>query len=69
MKHLLKKVALVGVALATAVNSFAVSAYDPITAAVDWSAVVTAVIAVAALVAAVLVTVRGIKFVLSAIRR
>jgi predicted porin len=46
----------------------AVSVYDPITTAVDWSAVGTAVIAVAALVAAVLVTMRGVKFVLRAIR-
>jgi len=43
--------------------------YDPITAAVDWADVVTAIVAVAALVAAVLVVVRGSRFLLAMIRR
>jgi hypothetical protein len=49
--------------------AMAQSAYDPITTAVDFSAVGTGIIAVGALVAAVLVTWRGVRMLLSAIRR
>ena len=67
-KHVTLKLLATLVAVSFAGSAFAVSAYDPITAAVDWSSVGTAVIDIAALVAAVLVTVRGVKFVLRAIR-
>lgn len=42
--------------------------YTTLTAAVDWSTAITAIMAVAALLAAVLVVRKGIKFVLGMIR-
>lgn len=45
------------------------SPYASITAAVDFADVVTGVIAVAALVAAVLVSIRGIRWILAAVKR
>jgi len=65
-----KKLALGAVAfLAASSQSFAVTAYDSLTAAVSWTDVTTAILSVAAMTAAVLVTVRGIRFILGAIRR
>ena len=49
--------------------AFAGGTYDTITGAVDWSEVVTAVVAVAALIAAVLVVSRGARMVLKMIGR
>lgn len=42
--------------------------YSTLTAAVDWSTAITALMAVAALVAGVLVVRKGIRFVLGALR-
>lgn len=42
--------------------------YDTLTAAVDWSDAITALMAVAALLAAVLVIRKGVRFVLGMIR-
>jgi len=63
--------ALVALAPVLLVGSsvFAVGPYDGITAAVDWSAVITGITAIAALVAAVLVVKRGSKMLLSMIGR
>jgi len=65
----LKFGALVPVGAALVGPAFAVGAYDGITAAVDWSAVITGITAIAALVAAVLVVKRGSKMLLSMIGR
>jgi len=59
--------ALAGLSLAGAAS--AVTAYDTITAAVDFSDVLTAAVAVAAVVAGILVGIRGIRFVMSVVRR
>lgn len=48
--------------------AMAQSVYDPITAAVDWSAVNGAVISVFALIAAVYVVFKGGKLILRALR-
>jgi hypothetical protein len=69
MRKLFTRGSLLALTSLVSASAFAVSPYDPITAAVDWTDVGTAVIAVAALVAAVLVTIRGVKFVLGAVRR
>lgn len=45
------------------------SPFDPITAAVDFGDVLTGVVAVAALVAAVLVGIRGVRWILAAVKR
>jgi hypothetical protein len=45
------------------------TAYDDITAAVDWADVVTGIVAIAALVAAVLVVMRGSRMLLRMIGR
>lgn len=54
--------------LAFAVPASAQSQYDGLTAAVDWSDAITALVAVAALVAGMLVVRKGVKFVLGMIR-
>lgn len=59
--------AAAGLVLAGTVQ--AQTAYDGITAAVDWSDVVTGVTAVAALLAAVYVVIRGSKMLLRMIGR
>lgn len=43
--------------------------YDSIITAVDWSAVVTGVVSIGALVAAVFIVLRGVRMLLSVIRR
>lgn len=58
---------VLGVALTGPV--FAASDYAAITAAVDWSDVITGIAAIAALVAAVLVVKRGAKMLLGMIGR
>lgn len=65
---LLQKMGLASLGLLFSSMAFAVSAYDPITTAVDWTAVTTAVIAVFSLIAAVLVVFRGGKLILAAVR-
>ncbi|MEM8684362.1 MAG: hypothetical protein AAGF72_13075 [Pseudomonadota bacterium] len=50
-------------------TAFAGGTYDTITGAVDWSEVVTGIVAIAALVAAVLVVMRGSKMLLRMIGR
>lgn len=64
-KLLVPVTALVGVGS----NAFAVTAYDSITAAVNWADVITGITAIAALVAAVLVVKRGSGFLLRMIGR
>jgi len=69
----MKKIALVaGIAASSfaALPAFAQNStdYSGLTGAVDFTAVVTALLAVAALVAAVLVVRKGIRFILGAIR-
>lgn len=57
------------VGVLTTQQAFAAGAdYSTITAAVDWTSVVTGVLAVAALVAAVYVAVKGAKMLLGMIR-
>lgn len=57
------------VALTSAAMPVMASPYASITAAVDFDDVVSGVIAVAALVAAVLVSIRGIRWILAAVKR
>lgn len=49
--------------------AFAGGTYDSITTAVDWSEVITGIVAIAALVAAVLVVKRGVGMLLRVIGR
>lgn len=72
MKNLLSRTKLLTLgALASLLGSVAHAgtAYDAITAAVDWADVITGIAAIAALVAAVLVVKRGAKMLLGMIGR
>lgn len=57
------------VSVAVSAPAFAGGTYDAITTAVDWSEVVTGIVAIAALVAAVLVVKRGSGMLLRVIGR
>lgn len=59
----------VGGAGLMAQSAFAVSPFDPITAAVTFTDVVAAVMAIAAILAGLYVTLKGVKTVLGMIRR
>jgi hypothetical protein len=63
----LKSLGLVAVSFA-APAAFAQASYDDITDAVDWSAVITGVGAIAALLAAVMVFRKGAKMLISFLR-
>lgn len=63
------RVSVVGALLITGLPAFAVSEFDPITAAVSWTTVGAAIIAIAALKAAPKVVAVGSKMVLSMIGR
>ncbi|MCY1287096.1 hypothetical protein D9M68_947860 [compost metagenome] len=63
-----QKVAVGSVALVPMVSMAAGPDFTSVTAAVDWSTVVTGVLAVAALVAAVYVAIRGAKMLIGMIR-
>lgn len=61
--------ALALTAVTTAALPVMASPYASITAAVDFDDVVAGVIAVAAIVAAVLVSIRGVRWILGAVKR
>lgn len=69
MRNIYARVLAFAGMLAFGAVASATTAYDSITAAVDFGDVLTAVTAVAALVAAILVGIRGVRFVLGVIRR
>lgn len=62
-------VALTALAVGTVAQAGGGSDYDAITAAVDWTDVITGIAAIAALVAAVLVVKKGAKMLLGMIGR
>lgn len=68
-RFFMNKTALTAAILTASGSASAVSIYDPLTAAVNFSEVTTGVIAVAALLAAVLVIKRGVRMLLSFIGR
>ena len=68
MKNAITKIGLGVSSLLFSSFALAAGTYDSITAAVNWSEVTAAVVAIGALIAAVYVVVKGTKMVLRAIR-
>ena len=67
-KSLFQKAGVLLVGLA-AVPAFATTVYDPLVAGVDFTDVVTSVLAVAVLVVSVLVVMRGVRFIYAIVKR
>jgi len=68
MKNLYGKISAGLTALFVSSMAMAAGTYDTITAAVNWSEVTAAVVAIGALIAAVYVVVKGVKMILRAIK-